>query len=320
MDDFNQRIVIALDPYGYKKSLELESGELRLAHYTSAENAVNIIAGRQFWLRSAATMNDFREIEYGIEAVHTYFNGPSGPSWKKYFDSVDKNLWDRFERLFQELAIRAKYHTYIASFSEHGSNEDQYGRLSMWRAYGGENNVALIFRGKTFAQETSAMGVFGLPVRYFTQQQFSSELDAAVQRLSEIDPEPLGRELHRFEYWVAMLLFHGIIGTKHPGFEEEREWRIFYSPEHPWNKWKPKELKFTSIGGVPQSYLPIRLEKDQNPEIPKIEIKDILDRVLVGPSPNSRMICVGMNRVLSEAGLKDTTLLVKESNIPFRRN
>lgn len=34
--------------------------------------------------------------------------------------------------------------TYITCLSEHLSNEDNYGRLSMWRAYGHSTGIALI--------------------------------------------------------------------------------------------------------------------------------------------------------------------------------
>ncbi|MDJ0278670.1 hypothetical protein QLH51_17900 [Sphingomonas sp. 2R-10] len=38
---------------------------LKFAHYTTAENALNIMAVKSVWLRNAAVMNDHSEIEPG---------------------------------------------------------------------------------------------------------------------------------------------------------------------------------------------------------------------------------------------------------------
>jgi len=46
---------------------------LRLAHYTSAENAINIIRSETFWLRDTRSMTDFREVEHGYAMLHEYF-------------------------------------------------------------------------------------------------------------------------------------------------------------------------------------------------------------------------------------------------------
>lgn len=36
-----------------------------IAHYTTAETALQIIQNRTFWLRNATLMNDYSEIEHG---------------------------------------------------------------------------------------------------------------------------------------------------------------------------------------------------------------------------------------------------------------
>jgi len=40
----------------------------RLVHYTSAENAYRIISGKQVWLRNAHLMNDYSEMQHGLES------------------------------------------------------------------------------------------------------------------------------------------------------------------------------------------------------------------------------------------------------------
>lgn len=53
----------------FERTARLKRDGLRIAHYTSAENALNIISGRTLWLRNAAVMNDFMEVTYGRDCV-----------------------------------------------------------------------------------------------------------------------------------------------------------------------------------------------------------------------------------------------------------
>lgn len=56
--------------YALSRTTELGTKNLKLAHYTSAENALNIINGETMWLRNAGVMNDHSEIEHGRGILH----------------------------------------------------------------------------------------------------------------------------------------------------------------------------------------------------------------------------------------------------------
>jgi hypothetical protein len=46
----------------------------RFVHYTSAEAALKIIIQKRLWMRNAACMADFREVEHGFSILLSYFS------------------------------------------------------------------------------------------------------------------------------------------------------------------------------------------------------------------------------------------------------
>jgi hypothetical protein len=63
--------------YALSRTTELGTKNLKLAHYTSAENALNIINGQTMWLRNAGVMNDHSEIEHGRGILHAALELPT---------------------------------------------------------------------------------------------------------------------------------------------------------------------------------------------------------------------------------------------------
>ena len=55
----------------YARRLEKTRLErMRFAYYTSASTGINILKGHALWMRAAACMNDYREIDYGIQLLN----------------------------------------------------------------------------------------------------------------------------------------------------------------------------------------------------------------------------------------------------------
>jgi hypothetical protein len=57
------------------------------------------------------------------------------------------------------------------------------GRLSMWRAYGGDAGVALVLNTRAFLGDIAPMGVWVTPVRYTSEEDFLSFFSAWADRL-----------------------------------------------------------------------------------------------------------------------------------------
>src|SRR5208283_3935066 len=45
----------------------------RFVHYTSAEAALKIITQKRLWMRNAACMTDYREVQHGFEILLRFF-------------------------------------------------------------------------------------------------------------------------------------------------------------------------------------------------------------------------------------------------------
>jgi hypothetical protein len=63
-------------PYAHEQRLDVIKRNGRFAHYTSAENALNIINGREIWLRNTVLMSDYSEVMHGHQHLVKFFSNP----------------------------------------------------------------------------------------------------------------------------------------------------------------------------------------------------------------------------------------------------
>src|SRR5690606_23126401 len=120
--------------------------------------------------------------------------------------------------------------TYLTCLSEHEPEEDNLGRLSMWRAYGGRSGVALVLNRTPFEADTDVLKAYSAPVFYGDVRMVEAHFDRT------------GRDFLRHATIFSAVPREAVIGsmflmlrfttlcTKHPAFAEEREWRVIYSP------------------------------------------------------------------------------------------
>src|SRR5579864_3300628 len=130
----------------------------RFVHYTSAEAALNIIKTKRIWMRNTNCMADYREVQHGYEMLHRFF--ADGARAKPFFDALDAcfpRVGHEAVDLFNQWWQDTRLNTYITSISEHDDTEDGHGRLSMWRAFGGNvARVAAVMRIPWFTGGTDA--------------------------------------------------------------------------------------------------------------------------------------------------------------------
>ena len=100
----------------------------------------------------------------------------------------------------------------------------------MWRAYGNETRVALVLKNTPFVSRSDALKAYTSPVAYLDASGFEGEFRRVADNIhTEANfLQSLGRDsmkAHLFDVFKTAALC-----TKHPGFHEEREWRVVYSP------------------------------------------------------------------------------------------
>jgi hypothetical protein len=296
--------------------------EMRFAHYTSAETAMRIIRGdgtdRALWLRNATEMNDFLEIEYGQRCLETALRTPGlDDRLTNIGTELKLNIAaDVFGAMGSE-RLRIKAETFLLSLSEHDAN-DTGGLLSMWRAYGGSSNVCLLLKTGPFITPQTAYDVDITPVDYrgpdgFTQRfmKIVDDVEFNLEGLKQLDPALIALN------W-KIVLDDLVLSTKHPGFIEEKEWRLI----HRYNRFASSPAppsKVVCVNGIVQTVLYLPMRDIPEHSITNATLPDILERIIIGPTPNPEIVKEAFIRLLREANVANASELVATSDVPLRR-
>jgi hypothetical protein len=300
-----------------RKTEEVLSAGGRFVYYTSAETATRIIKNKQIWLRNTTIMNDYLEIEHGLECLKASYNAEPGKLFKNALDVCFPGLTDEVEHVFNGWLQTSRQDTFISCVSEHVRDEDQHGRLSMWRAYGGQAGVALVINGAVMFSETNALNIFSSPVDYLNPEAFAARLELIAKNMqSDVDYiTSLGRET------VKSLAFHlllfAVVCTKHPGFLEEREWRNVALPKI--YTTEQAALDIEVIRGTPQPVLKLDLQNNPEKGLVNLAIPDLLERIIIGPCEFPQVICNAFLKLLADAGVSEPQKKIVVSGIPLRQ-
>lgn len=167
MDTLDQHLRLLFLPWVSKAGEQLVANGNRLAHYTRAEVGLQIIGGRRIWMRNASVMNDFSEIEHGQLCLRAAWASDPGIAFRNWLGGLFPQALERVVRGYDEMLYQLKHRKFMVSVSEHPpGEEDQLGRLSMCRAYGGSSGVALIMRTAPFLIESDVLKAHSAPVLY----------------------------------------------------------------------------------------------------------------------------------------------------------
>lgn len=297
-----------------------ETGAL-LAHYTTADTAMKIIRGRSMWLRNAAVMNDFSEVEYGRSVMASVLDGILGMRFRDVLDRIAEGAGTSIMERHQGHRRHVRESVFMASLSEYDPR-DKYGRLSMWRAYGGPvAGVALLFNGAAADLEIEpSLEVVVSPVLYGDETSFEMEFLELVEKL-EANVEFLGKFPHDILVNAgAYALQTASFSIKHPGFEEEKEWRIIHRP-YEYASASMVESNIC-IGGIPQAIYELPFHNPTKGalfDIPQLDLNEILDAVLIGPCAYPETVARALAGEMAAAGIKSPQDRIRLSNIPLRQ-
>ena len=288
----------------------------KFVHYTSADTAMRILLNGEIWMRKSHLMNDFREIEHGFECLRNAYSN-SKPRMVALFDGMFPGFCERLETLFDNWMPHFRSDSYISCLSEHDPSEDQHGRLSMWRAYGAGAGVALVVNGGPILRASNALKAYASPVAYMDNVQlgkaFAEVLDN-VERSADF-LKPLGEQQVQANMFSA--LRYAVLCTKHPGFREEREWRVIYSPSFERSERITSSVQ--SIGGIPQSICKIPLRDAPEEGLHGLSPVNFIDRVIIGPSKFPAGIYDALMVLLADVGFQNPAEKIIFSDLPLRQ-
>lgn len=310
--------VEALLPYAATAAQRVKAAGSRFAYYTTAETAIKVLKHREIWMRNTRVMNDYMEVDHGLECLQDAYHSDAGGALKAALEKHYPGISAEFEGLFNAWIPSIRSDTYVTCVSEHSPEEDRYGRLSMWRAYGGAAGVALILNGGVMLRPSEALGAYSSPVAYHDRLAVRSEMATAAARISRNPQlmEKLGREGAKSA--VFHMLRFAAVCTKHPAFSEEREWRVVAMPS--FEQTASLKMDVECIGSIPQRVLKIPLADQIDKGLHGLEPSAFVERVLIGPSDHAATVGQALHDALISAGIENPEDRIVFTGIPIRPN
>lgn len=292
----------------------------RFVHYTSAEAGLKIISQKRIWMRSTACMTDYMEVQHGFAILNKFFSQKDKEA--QFIDAVNtiaqgaaQEAMANFNKWWQSGIVQ--FQTYIFSVSEHDDQEDNHGRLSMWRASGNnKSRVAIVFKVPRESEAVAALGINFSPVAYLTDDEMNKLVPDVMENIGK--NEAFLKTIPRQELvnWIFHMLLWGATCIKHEGFHEEREWRAVYSPLI--FKSELVASMTETVEGIPQIVFNIPIDKTVNPKLENIDIAKFFDRLIIGPSQYPVTMLDAFDGALSKAGVVEARKKICISHIPIR--
>lgn len=298
----------------------VDSNHIRFVHYTRAEAAMKILKSKQVWMRKSMCMNDYMEVLHGIRYLEDIFTSKLGDRFKFVLNGLFPDLALKMETMFVNSKLKLLTDTYITCVSEHNSGpEDVYGRLSMWRAYGGNSGVALVMNNAPFlaSEPSDSLAIQASPVAYVGEDGFKEAFEQVVGNI-ENDAEFLRKQSQQtIEGYLFRMLAFAAVCAKHAGFEEELEWRVVHCPWWWSVPSAPLTMEIEEVNGAPQPVYKISLNNAET--LPMVTVPALIDRIIIGPTRDPIAMKEAFEVLLDKAGVGDAGKRVFVSNIPLRQ-
>jgi hypothetical protein len=303
--------------FGYADMREqrLKKRGLKLAHYTTADVAAQILLKRNIWMRNASSMNDYMEFTFGSNCLKGALR-IHGERFAAALNVVRPSLCHEVLEWLGNADFNHQHHTYLTSLSEHRPNDD-LGLLSMWRAYGGPvAGVTLVFNTDFLEIDSNVLSAWSSPVVY-GEAAFLAAFEQTVQRLEQ-NPDTLRAVDPNVVRSIAFnALQFAILSTKHFGFREEREWRVIHGPREYASAWV--QPTFETVRGKPEVVYHLPLENHEGMNLPEIDLNRLLCKVIIGPCQNPYQIASTFEDIMRSLGIEEPDKRIRISLIPLRQ-
>jgi hypothetical protein len=321
--ELTKRLESIFSPYSVSQMQEYfkkqpDQSHVRFVHYTSAEAALRIIEKKRVWMRNVTCMSDYSEVRHGYGILLKIFSESSNrKAFNEALDASAPGAAEEAFKIFDSWWNDISLNTYITSISEHDEKEDQHGRLSMWRAFGGNvARVAIVFSVPLSLLDAGVLNLIFSPVAYLTAGEVQAQFHQVVKNTRENREFLRSVGNQRIVSNVFNMLVAGVTCLKHEGFKEEREWRLIYTPK----RW-PSPLIDSStevVGGIPQIVYRIPFDGAVSDALSQFDLAHIFDRLIIGPSQYPWSMPEAFVTALKNAGIAESEKRIVLSGIPIR--
>lgn len=268
-----------------------------LFHYTNQIGLLGIVNSQSFWTTKIFYVNDFSEYKLALALAEKTLD--------KYL--INRNFTiENVNLLRQELRSIAQLNVFIGSFTENGD------LLSQWRAYGSsEGCFSLGFKSAMLVEEANNNNfslskciydpelqeriIDSLVLKYLQMDYSKSLPSTRVDQNSRVLYVPRSRGFDYEMARVAPLL-------KDQSFQEEQEWRLITN--------RPIDSRLINFRTGKSCLIPYY-------ELQFSNFKDLLNSIIIGPTPNQSISADSIKMLLSKFHLLHE-VLVRNSFVPYR--
>ncbi len=278
------------------------------------------MASDELWFSNPLYMNDMEELRFGIlegaqafrqhGLIRSACNSP-----ERY-----ELLLNEFEHQLNRFSNEHAFDTYVFCLSEHDSEKDTDGLLSMWRGYGSNGNGAAIIFDTAQMNYSEGSPLIISKVSYASQndrrQWIGAKFTEFANLLSKnnVPDDKLFLPVHAlFERIKIFSIF-----TKHRGFSEEREWRVVYLRERDATH-KMDEMLHYAIGrnGI-EPKLKFKIKPIDGLTKDDFSLEKIVYQIILGPSVSSPLAVSSVKRMLEKLGKLELAKKLIASTTPLR--
>jgi DUF2971 family protein len=268
-------------------------------------------------------MNDHEEMRFGIqEGIRILREVSAGSTFSDLTDGIPNfnELLKYYLHFFNLFYNEVSKDVYVFCLSEYDFVNKPDGSLSMWRGYGANGSgVALVFNTSFLAIAEGSPLLIG-KVRYGTAQERTNWIKEAFNK-SLIILNAYGvhtQSIYQTAWHMFRLTLYHSLTAKHPGFEEEHEWRLVYLGDLDVHDLMKDRRSYLIRGNVvePKLKFPIEPLKIDPPH--RWDFDNILERIVLGPTHASSLALSSAKRMLECLGKPDYAKKLWVSEIPYR--
>ncbi len=316
-------------PIGIERREKFKAENHQLAYYTTEDTAKKILRNKELWMRNASVMNDYSEIRYGINLLSdVFFHRGEESIIVMLKRSLDSRIFNILLNAINDF-FGVKYeggswllNTYITSFTEHTKEENQNGRLSMWRTYGDDNGVAIVFKRGYLFEDLLVKNISLTSVVYAYEENIYDNvlkvIGSIINHQSNILDILNNEKAARYIMTYFKNVFgYSVVSLKHIGFKEEAEWRLIAHGLDLENELNRENFEIENVKGIDQLVFKIKFE-------PKEDFFEMIDYVLIGPNADMGVRNVTSKvfaRIMMESfgkSREEVDNKIKLSGIPYR--
>jgi len=276
-------------------------------HYTNANGLQGILADSAFWGTDANYLNDFKEIQLGVNYARHWLDKNRDDITNKYGKGITNKL---DLNMNPNHGSQSGQRMFVCSFS---TEKDS---LSQWRAYGLGGGYAIGIHQTHMKKKARELGLT-LQECVYDHDELNNPVASYLDELLNSNHfADLNGE--RLNVTCIGIMRNSII-LKGKAFEQEKEWRLF--PNYDFSSKHRGTQIFRIRNGVFVPYMNFSLFPNTEDEKYIQDGKDSkmpVMRLIIGPTPHKELARDGLSKMLWDLQEKYRFLSPEHSNASYR--